>query len=325
MRRALPLAAVLLFAVFRGAPAFEAGPHPYFSRTASGSAMGNAIVSLPAHPSNIWANPAGLAFQEGWLFYAAPHDEVSGYREDFRDRVFAASLGRPGGRGIGLAIILRQNDDQLYRSGDAIRRVDIFEPAFFLAYGRRIGAKTAAGVSLLGYQHRADVDLFDGNPTAGLTAGVLRVWDHALRGKLPLEWRWGFAAGNIGPSFDIGETETKLPLYLRTGVSTKWESGRQNRIVGSADLYFLPREEGDPGRRFGGGIGAETVLAGTAAIRVGYVWDEERDRSDPTFGFGIGNEVYPHIGGMIEYGHGPGDGAGGDFADHFGVRVYWIP
>ncbi|MFH1680522.1 MAG: hypothetical protein ABIH26_07750 [Candidatus Eisenbacteria bacterium] len=259
------------------------------------------------------------------LFYAAPHDEVSGYRDDIRDRVFAASAARAGGGGFGAALVLRQTRDEAYGFGDGIRATDIFEPALFLAYGRRIGGRTAAGVALFGYQHRAEAEVLDGDPTAGLTAGLLRVWDHRLRGRIPLEMRWGLAAGNIGLPFDIGATEANLPLHVRTGLSSKWESNRGTLLVCSGDLYYLPRKEGNAKDRFGGGIGAEITLAGTIAIRGGYVWDEEWDRSDPTFGFGVGNEIYPHVGGMFEYAHAPGDGDDGDFADHFGVRVYYKP
>jgi hypothetical protein len=324
MRRSLLASAAILLLSGAGL-ASEAGPHPYVSYTASGGAMGNAVVSLPAHPSNIWTNPAGLAFQKGMLFYAAPHDEVSGYRDDIRDRIFAASAARGSGQGLGAAFILRQNSDQPYDTNhDRVPdgTTDILEPAIHVGYGRMLVGPYAAGISILGYQQRADADLLDGDATAGLTAGILRVWDHALRGRLPLEMRWGLAVGNVGPSFDLGRGTADLPLNVRTGFSTKWEKSRLTHIVCAGDLYYLPRELGDEDRRFGGGLGAELFLSGTAAVRVGYAWDRERDRSDATYGFGVGNEIYPHVGGMIEYAHTPGEG---DFADHVGVRVYYIP
>jgi hypothetical protein len=135
--------------------------------------------------------------------------------------------------------------------------------------------------------------------------------------------RWGLTVANVGPSFDFGRGSADLPLHVRTGFSSMWRRDEGTRLVGSGDLYYLPREvPGDKDGRFGGGIGAELLLAGTAAIRLGYLWDEERDRSDATYGFGIGNEIYAHVGGMIEYAHAPGEG---DFADHIGVRVYYIP
>ncbi|RPJ47318.1 MAG: hypothetical protein EHM19_03135, partial [Candidatus Latescibacterota bacterium] len=202
MRPSLVLAAIGLF-VAESCLASEAGPHPYLSYSASGAAMGNAVVSLPAHPTNTWTNPAGLAFVEGYLFYAAPHDEVSGYRDDLRDRVFAASAGRGRAGGFGVALLVRQNDDQLYQVGEGpLLATDILEPSLYLAYGRMLGEKWAGGISLLAYQRRTDADELRSDPTAGLTAGVLRVFRHELRGKLPLESRWAFTAANVGPSFD---------------------------------------------------------------------------------------------------------------------------
>jgi len=322
MRPSARIAVVLfLFLAPRAFP-YEAGLHPYYSYTAPGFAMGNAVASLPAHPANAWSNPGGLAFQEGLLFYAAPHDEVTGNRGNFRDRVFVLHYARPGGGAYGAAFLLRQNEDQLVRIGEDLTAANITEPTFLLSYGRKVRSIYGVGISLFGYQQRADFGALDGDPTVGMNAGVLRRWDHRLRGKIPLELRWGLAALNVGPSYDVGEGEADLPLHFRTGFSWKWEHDRMNHVVGSGDIYYLPRDEGEEGDRWGGGIGLETKISGTVAVRAGYLWDQERDRDGATYGFGVGNEVYPHVGGMIEYAHAPGDVA---FADHLGLRIYWIP
>jgi len=309
--------------------ALEAGPTPYFSYTASGFAMGNAVVSLPAHPSNVWTNPGGLAFQKGVLFYAAPHDEV-GLREEIRDRIFVGSYAGPMGGTVGAALMLRQIDNVAVPGGGPPPATDMMEVTSLLSYGRMISGTFGAGLSIVGYRQKADADALDGDLTVGITIGLLRSWAHDLRGELPLDLRWGMAVVNLGPSFDVGVTETNLPLNIRTGFSAKWEKDRGNHVVGALDLYYLPRDElmadGSEGDRFGGGIGLEGKISGVVALRGGYVWDQERDRTGESFGFGVGNELYPHIGGMIEYAHSPGDLPGDrGFADHLGVRIYWVP
>ena len=317
----LTIAFLILFAA-GNVSAFEAGIFPSFSYTASGFGMGNAVVSLPAHPSNVWTNPGGLAFPRGWLFYAAPHDEVTGVRNNVRDRVF--SLGyNDGGEGTwGGALIVRQNRGQAYLVGDELRGTDILEPALFLSYGRKMSETWGAGVTVYGYQQRADADELDGDMTGGVTAGILRAWDHTVRGKLPLEIRWGLTGANIGPGFDVGSGTAHHPTHVRTGFSALWDEGRPATFLFSTDMHYLFRDEGDQETRIGGGVGAELGLAGVAAIRIGYVWDADSSREETTFGFGVGNEVYPHVGGMLEYAHAPGVT---DFADHIGVRLYYIP
>ncbi|MFH1278528.1 MAG: hypothetical protein ABIK65_09130 [Candidatus Eisenbacteria bacterium] len=320
MKRFLP--PFTLFTIIFAAPAaaFEAGLLPLGSYSASGYAMGNAVVALPARESNVWTNPAGLAYQEGYLFYAAPHDEVTGVTDDWRERVFAANGLRGLGGVFGAALVLRQQQNAAV--GDPIVPADIDEPTLLVGYGRRIGAKYAVGATVLGYRHRSDLDTLDGDITGGVTLGMLRVWDHVHRNDLPLQWRWALALQNFGPSFDVGTTKTDLPLALRSGLSTRWEKEPGTSIVFSGDMHWLPREEGNENPRIGGGVGGELKLSGVVAVRLGYLWDADSERADVTYGFGIGNEVYGNIGGMLEYAHAPGPV---DFADHIGLKVYWIP
>ncbi len=207
-------------------------------------------------------------------------------------------------------------------SDERIVPADINEPTFLVGYGRRIGGKYAIGATLFGYQHRSDLDALDGDVTGGVHLGLLRVWDRVHRNDLPLQWRYALAVQNFGPSFDVGMTETDLPLTVRTGLSARWEKERGTGFVFSGDLHWLPREIDDVDTRLGGGVGTELKLSGVVAIRVGYLWDADSERADVTYGFGIGNEVYGHIGGMLEYAHAPGPA---DFADHIGLKIYWIP
>lgn len=306
----------------------EYGLHPHYSYTASGSGMGNAVVSLPAHPSNIWINPGGLAFQNGALFYVAPHDEVSGVSDDIRDRVFMGSMSGIAGGTVGGAFLLRQYDNQHFTSDERIFPFDLNETAFLFSYGRIVGEKYGFGASVLGYKHCASVDELQGDMTIGLTVGTLRKWNHTVRETLPLELRCALAVDNMGPRFNMGtgDDEGDLPLNVRTGFSAKWEKERGTHIVGSADFYTLYRDigNGSDWDRFGGGIGFEGKMNNVMAVRLGYLWedwDDSYEQSGFTYGFGVGNEVYEHIGGMLEYGHAPGEN---DFADHIGVSLYWI-
>ena len=115
-----------------------------------------------------------------------------------------------------------------------------------------------------------------------------------------------------------------MPFNLRTGCSARWEKERGTEITGSADLYVLYRDlgGGEDFDRWGGGLGVEAKMNGAVAVRAGYRWEDDFYPDDWTYGFGVGNEVYEHLGGMIEYAHAPGEG---DFADHIGLRLYWIP
>jgi len=321
MKRSILWTGLILLATAHPAAAYEAGLFPGYSYTASGFAVGNAVASLPAHPSNVWVNPAGIAFQHGYQFYLAPHDEVSGVRDEIRDRLISVTYGRERD-GFGGGFILRQNDNQAYFVGDQLAATDILEPAFLLSYGRRIGSRYAIGATAYGYQQRSDDDPLDGDMTGGVTLGALRVWDVNTEGDLPLELRTSLSVASIGPSFGVGTIDADHPTNVRGGFSMKWEKQRGDHIIAMGDLFWLPRDVRSVDTRLGGGIGLEGKISGVVAVRLGYIWDADSDRSEPTYGFGIGNEVYPHIGGMIEYGHAPGIT---DFADHIGVRFYYIP
>ena len=302
----------------------EVGLHPSSSYTASGAAMGNAVASLPAHPSNIWINPGGLAYQKGVLFYGAPHDEATGFDEEVRDRIFMTSYAGLGGGTMGAAFLLRQQPEQSFSRDGAAVPVDINEPAFLLSYGRMAVGKLGVGISLIGYQHRADDEALDGDVAFGATAGVLYRTEYLHKGRTPIDLRCGLSVANAGPRFDLGEGEADMPLTLRSGFSARWEKERGTEITGAADLYVLYRDLGGGSDfdRWGGGVGVEARMNGVVAVRAGYRWDDDFQPDDWTYGFGVGNEVYEHLGGALEYAHSPGEGG---FADHIGVRLYWIP
>lgn len=336
----------LLFGILAAAPAAwaiaeenELALHPFLSYTAMGQGMGNAVASIPGTPSNVWINPAGLSWQKGYLLYVAPNDEVNDFQDARRDRVFMASAKLSKNNTVGAAVILRDGGDRQFQfvDGDELTliRTDILEKVLLLSYARQIGSNWSAGVTGISYQHSADHDSLDGEATFAATFGVLFKQGHTL-GDLPVISRVGVSVANLGPTFMIGNRESDLPLYARFGYSSRYEKDRNNTITLAADIYNLLRDRtvdlgGDENTttidRLGWSVGTEIRVSGVVAIRLGYQSDDDillGGREGGTFGFGIGHEIFRGIGGMFEYGRSPAPTAN-DSADHFGVRLYYVP
>ncbi len=310
--------------------------HPFLSYTASGQAMGNAVGSLPGHPSNPWVNPAGMAFREGLLIYGAPNDEVNDFLDD-RDRSFSAMYRLSKSNAVGGGLIVRDRSIRLDRP---VGKYDILEKALLLSYARRMGENWGAGLSVIGYQHSSDLDTLDGETAFAVTVGFLARSEIVLGDEFPVETRLGFSLANFGSTFDIGTREADLPLYSRIGYSMNYKKDHASQITVAADIYSVLRDKAadqaasaDPDLettnitdRLGWGVGVEAKLSGVVALRLGYLADDDvtpDGRSGGTFGFGVGHEILKGIGGMVEYARAPASPS--DTADHIGVRFYMIP
>ncbi len=318
----------------------DLGLRPFLSYSAAGEGMGNAVGSLPADPTNIWTNPGGLAFQKGWKLYFSPDDEVRDGQDNLRDRVFSLAWGMDDRNTFGAALILRDQDRLGFRvSGDeggGVQATDILEQSLMLSYARRLGARFGVGATVIGYQQTATEEIFESEKTFAVTAGLLARFSKVYRNQYPYEIRAGLSLANAGPSFDMGNTESDLPLYARLSSSLNYDRNRGSGFTLAADLYSHLRdrevqvendliEVRDWLQRLGFGIGGELRISGVAAIRGGYIWDDDigtGGRSGGTFGFGVGHQVYRGVGGMFEYSRAP---ATTDTADHIGFRIYLVP
>lgn len=316
----------------------RSGLSPFLSFSAAGEGMGNAVGSMPADPTNIWINPGGLAFQQGWTIYLSPSDEVSDGQDNRRDRVFSLSRNLGRKNALGGALILRDQNTIGYRVGDGpIQVTDLLEQSFLLTFARRFGEGVGLGVTAISYQQTATEELFESDRTYAFTAGVLARFPFLYKNEFPMEMRTGVSVANMGPSFDVGTVQSDLPLHARLSASLNYDRDRLNGFTIGADVYSHLRdrevqvendviEVRDWLQRFGYGVGGELRISGVVALRAGYLQDDDigtSGRSGGTFGFDVGHEIYRGVGGMFEYSRAPA--ATGDTADHIGIRLYIIP
>ncbi len=333
-----PLIGALLIAPFAAGATFDdLGLHPFLSYSAAGEGMGNAVVSLPADPTNLWINPGGLAFQKGWTVYLSPADEVRDGQDDLRDRVFTVSKSLGRRNGIGAALIARDKNNIGFRTSEgSIGVADILEKSLLLSYARRFGERFGAGATLIGFEQTSGEEVFQSDRTVAFTAGVLARFPFILDDDYPIELRTGASLANAGATFDMGSTVARLPLYARLGVSLNHDSDRLTGFTLAADVYSLLRNrevwvEDDQVevrnwlQRLGAGVGGEIRISGVVAVRGGYLYDEDitgEPRSGGTFGFDVGHRIYRAVGGVFEYSRSP---ASFDTADHVGIRIYLDP
>lgn len=337
---ASPLA-TLCFVFISAAPAATAatfqdlGLDPFLSFSAAGEGMGNAVGALPADPTNIWINPGALAFQRGYTVYLSPNDEVRDGQDNLRDRVFSVACGLGERDAVGAALILR-DQNHLAVPNQASGSMDILEKSLLLSYARRFGERVGLGATVIGYKHSATSEVFDGDNTFAFTTGLLARFPFLYGGEFPMELRSGLSLANAGPTFDVGVTESALPLHARFSASLAYEKDRRNGFTLSADIYSRLRDrevqvESDVFEvrdwidRIGFGVGGEVHASGVVTVRGGYVWDDDvrkNGRSGGTFGFDVGHRIYSWVGGALEYARAPAEFA---TADHLGVRFYYIP
>ncbi len=326
------------------AASYDVGLPPFLSFSAAGEGMGNAVGSIPAHPTNAWTNPGGLAFQQGWTLYLSPDDEVSDGRDNLRDRIFSISrnLGRKNALGVSLILRSDSNHGYIFKDTDTGQTIssgvsDNLDQTLMLSYARQVGQKLGIGATVMSYQRTASEEFFESDRTFAITAGLLARFPFLYKNEFPMELRTGLSLANVGSSFDVETTTADLPLNARFSTSINYDRDRMSGITIGADVYSQLQEREvrvssdqievrDWLQRIGLGVGGEIRISGVVALRAGYIHDEDigtSGRSGGTFGFDVGHQIHPGLGGTFEYSRAPA--ATGDTADHIGIRIYLVP
>ena len=166
---------------------------------------------------------------------------------------------------------LTSREDQLWQRGDVVRSEQIAMVSY---------ARTVFGFRVGGAGKLIDQRVSDEHSTRGAAdLGVVR----AL-GPVTL----GFAARNLGPTFDFGSTPAQLPTTYTANAATR------SRPLGPLDVVLAGSSSWLRGDFHAAGGGVELsywpINGRTFTARLGYRWIEDSDLAPPTIGFGYSSD-----------------------------------
>lgn len=309
-KRCLPLLSLLYITLFsaQAMAQAEAGAQSLMIPPgARANALGESYVAISDDATAPWWNPAGLAFIEGNQI-TLMHSQLV---PDLADDVYYEFLGYTGnfeGLGtIGLSLIYLTYGKSVAvdETGEIKGDFSSWELTPQVSYGFKVPRILGGDLGLgLGFKfihvELAPKDFtLDGVDGSGSSfavdfGGLLRFENAGLN--------MGLAVTNLGPDIAYIDEEQAdpLPRSLRAGLAYYLVRDETSQLMLTGDFnQVLVTFDRSP--IYGGGV--EYQYLNLVGLRVGYIYDDDGNIKDPTFGLGfnIGQRFY------LDYGNIPQD------------------
>lgn len=262
---------------------------------ARADAMGRAFVALPDDATANWWNPAALAWRDDRVFSLMHAKLVPDLADDVYYEYLGYSMFLEGWGGLGASIVYlgygesQATDDQGFELGSFTS----YEISPQLSMGYELMPGLAAGFTAK-YVY---VDLAPrwavqtGDTGSGDTFG----FDLAALYRIPalplLGWptNLGLNVQNLGPDIAYIDQDESDPIgrNLKVGFGTRFLGGANTEFTGLFSYDFnksLIYDDETPIHNVGAELGYQDFLA----LRAGYIYDDDGDIKDPTFGLGFG-------------------------------------
>jgi len=299
LRVAIALLLVVLAAVPAGAVSEGGAASLYIEPGARPAGMGSAFVSIADDASACWWNPAGLAFLEQTYNVSLMHSRLVPDWEDVYYEYAAYAQKIEGLGTIGMSLIYLTYGEQWATHADDPEPYAVFgsyEIIPSIAYGVSLGDRVAIGLNLkFAYVDLAPAEVtVEGKDGSGVTfAGDFGALWRLMDGR----WNVGGVLQHVGPGIAYIDEEQKdpLPRNLRVGTSYKLISDEMNHLTVSADYNkSLVIAEDIPHPTVGVvlNVGAEYRYYDLFSLRGGYVYDEDGEVKDFSFGMGLNIKSY---------------------------------
>ena len=294
-RLSIAMLLLALFAVPAGAQVSIGGAQSLYIHPGGRPAgMGDAFVSISDDATACWWNPAGLAFLEERYNVSLMHSRLVPDWEDVYYE-YAAYAQKVEGLGTfgGSLIYLTYGEQQATTPDDPtpFTTFHSYEVIPSVAYGAMIGENLGVGFNLkFIYVDLAPAEVtVDKQQGSGTTfAADLGVVWKLMDGR----WNVGGAIQHVGPKIAYIDEDQKdpLPRNLKVGTSYKVVEDEMNSLIVSADYNkSLVIVEDIPNPALGVilNAGAEYMYYDLLAFRAGYVYDEDGEIKDFSFGMGL--------------------------------------
>ncbi len=266
----------------------------YIQPGARPAGMGDCYVAVADDASAVSWNPAGLAFVPGQYNFTLMHTQLVPDWEDVYYE-YAAYAQKVQGLGtIGASIIYLTYGKQIATdpdSPDPIGEFNSYEVIPAIAYGTSIGENLAVGlalkfvyVDLAPAEYTQDQAKGAGSTFAADVGALYRVWD----GKL----RLGGAVQHVGPriAYIDEEQSDPLPRNLKLGAAYMLLNDEMNELMLCGEYnksLVIVEDIVDLSTGVILDIGAEYRYYDLLALRAGYVYDEDGEVKDFSFGMGL--------------------------------------
>jgi long-subunit fatty acid transport protein len=266
----------------------------YIHPGARPAGMGDAFVSIADDATACWWNPAGLAFLDHQYNVALMHSQLVPDWEDVYYE-YAAYAQRVEGLGtIGASMIYLTYGEQYATRSDepeVIGKFRSYEVIPSIAYGAALSDNVAVGINLkFIYVDLAPAQYTtEGVKGSGTTfAADLGVLWRLMDGR----WNVGGAIQHFGPriAYIDEEQSDPLPRNLKLGTSYKLVSDEMNQLMVSADYnksLVIVEDIADQTLGVILNAGAEYRYYDLFSLRAGYVYDEDGEIKDFSFGMGL--------------------------------------
>ncbi len=298
MRRRLLGGALLVAALAAHGSAFAVGESGVPSLTippgARPNGMGEAFVAVSDDATAQWWNVGGLAFATkrnlAFMHSQLVPDLASDVYYEFLG--YTQPAGTVGTWGVSLIYLTYGTSIATDASGNPLRDFTSWEGSISASFAMNLADNLGAGISLKFIR----VDLAPADVTQDNVegAGTSFAADIGTLWKLPNQrMNFGLAVTNMGPdlAFIDQEQSDPLPITARLGMAWTPVADDISNLLLTADieqsLVWLVDSDVDTRRSEIWHAGIEYRYVNLLAGRLGYVYDDDGDFSDPTYGLGF--------------------------------------
>jgi hypothetical protein len=256
--------------------------------------MGEAFVAVSDDATAQWWNAGGLAFTQqrnlAFMHSQLVPDLASDVYYEFLG--YSQRAGNVGAWGISMIYLTYGESIATDASGNPLRAFTSWEGSLSASFAMNLGDNFGAGASLKFIR----VDLAPADVTQDQVegAGTSFAADLGLLWKLPGQrLNFGLAVTNMGPNLAFIDREQSDPLPTTARVGLAWTAIADDvsNLLLTADveqsLVWLLDDEVDTRRSEIWHAGVEYRYVNLLAGRFGYVYDDDGDFNDPTYGLGF--------------------------------------
>jgi len=295
--------------------------------TARANGMGEAYVALADDATATWWNPGALGFQtrkEASITYAKLVPDLA---DDvyYTYPTYAQPVKDWGVFGFGLVYLSYGSSEGTDESGNSLGTFSSYEIAPTLSYGTKIGEDLGVGANVKYVRVQLSPD-FDGR---GEGKGSTFAFDLAALYKVPGDIvNVGLNVQNLGGDLSFITDDNSDPIYrnLKFGVGVNAYDQKQIKatVVGDVNQLLVKGDVVDGESKYPKPIynfGAEVAYNGEVglALRGGYVYDDDGDIKNATYGIGIAYKAILFDFASIPQAGGDGPGEGLDRVTKFSL------